>query len=108
MLEGYTALDLTGLEGQLAGKLLADLGMRVLKAEPPGGDPVRRVGPFAGGIAHLEGSLRFAFLNGGKESILAEAPDEIFRLATQVDVVLESGPPGVVPGRGAAGRESRA
>ena len=46
MLEGFTALDLAGLEGQFAGRILADLGMRVVKVEPPGGDAVRRMGPF--------------------------------------------------------------
>ena len=45
-LKGYRALDLTGLSGQLAGRMLADLGMEVIKIEPPGGDPVRRLAPF--------------------------------------------------------------
>ncbi len=87
MLEGYTALDLTGAEGQLAGKLLAELGMRVILAEPAGGSPVRGLGPFAHGVAHPDGSLRFAFLNGGKESFVGD-PAELFG---HVDVVLESG-----------------
>ncbi|HEX4520633.1 MAG TPA: CoA transferase [Gaiellaceae bacterium] len=87
MLEGYTALDLTGAAGQLAGKLLAELGMRVLKAEPPEGDAVRRLGPFKDGVPHPDGSLRFAFLNGGKESFVGD----VVEAATRVDVVLESG-----------------
>ena len=94
LLGGYTALDLTGLEGQLAGRLLADLGMRVIKVEPPGGDAVRRIGPFKDDRPHPEGSLRFAFLNAGKESLVVEDESEIVRLAGLVDVVLESGPPG--------------
>ncbi|MBI3065059.1 MAG: CoA transferase, partial [Deltaproteobacteria bacterium] len=44
-LEGYRALDLTGWGGQLCGRILADLGMEVIKIEPPGGDPVRRLPP---------------------------------------------------------------
>ena len=96
MLAGYTALDLTDLKGQLAGKLLADLGMRVIKAEPPGGDPVRYTGPFKDGVPHPEGSLRFAFLNGGKESLVVSGEDELARLAARVDVVLESGTPGAL------------
>ena len=96
MLEGYTALDLTGLEGQLAGKLLAELGMRVIKVEPPGGDPVRRLGPFKDGVPHLEGSLRFAFLNGAKESLVVDDASELASLAGRVDVVLESGTPGAL------------
>ncbi|HME62745.1 MAG TPA: CoA transferase, partial [Candidatus Binatia bacterium] len=35
-LEGYRALDLTGLSGQLCGRMLGDLGMEVIKIEPPG------------------------------------------------------------------------
>ena len=38
-LAGYRALDLTGVSGQLCGRVLADLGMEVIKIEPPGGDP---------------------------------------------------------------------
>ena len=45
-LKGYRALDLTGLSGQLCGRMLADLGMEVIKIEPPGGDPVRNLAPF--------------------------------------------------------------
>jgi crotonobetainyl-CoA:carnitine CoA-transferase CaiB-like acyl-CoA transferase len=37
-LKGYRALDLTGWGGQLCGRILADLGMEVIKIEPPGGD----------------------------------------------------------------------
>ena len=31
-----------------AGKLLRDFGAEVVKAEPPGGDALRRFGPFPG------------------------------------------------------------
>ena len=44
-LKGFRALDLTDLSGQLCGRLLADLGMEVIKIEPPGGDPVRNLAP---------------------------------------------------------------
>ena len=37
---------LTGLSGQLCGRMLGDLGMEVIKIEPPGGDPVRNLPPF--------------------------------------------------------------
>ena len=37
LLDGYKALDLTDLKGQLCGRLLADLGVDVIKVEPPEG-----------------------------------------------------------------------
>jgi len=46
MLNDLVALDLAGLQGQFTGRILADLGMRVIKVEPPGGDRCRAVGPF--------------------------------------------------------------
>jgi crotonobetainyl-CoA:carnitine CoA-transferase CaiB-like acyl-CoA transferase len=105
LLEGYTALDLADLRGQLCGKLLRDLGMAVIKVEPPGGDPVRRLGPFAHDTPSLEGSLRFAWLNGGKQSLtldLRQPPgrDLLLRLAEQADVLLESGDPGALDALG--------
>ncbi len=105
LLDGYLALDLTDLRGQLAGKLLRDLGMDVIKVEPPGGDPVRRLGPFAGDTPHREGSLRFAWLNAGKQSLTLDLTrpqgrDLLLRLAEQADVLLESGDPGALDALG--------
>ena len=39
-------LDLAGPIGAYCGKLLADLGADVVRIEPPGGDPMRDIGPF--------------------------------------------------------------
>src|SRR5579884_2613162 len=99
LLEGYTALDLTDLRGQFCGKALRDLGMEVIKVEPPGGDPVRRIGPFAHDRPSLESSLRFAYLNGGKKSLTldlghAEGRALLLRLVEQADVLVESYAPG--------------
>ena len=65
LLEGYVALDLTDLRGQFCGKVLRDLGMEVVKVEPPDGDPVRHLEPFAHDRPDPDGSLRFAYLNAG-------------------------------------------
>ncbi|HTE84834.1 MAG TPA: CoA transferase [Dehalococcoidia bacterium] len=103
LLDGYTVLDLTDLRGQFAGRLLADMGMRVIKVEPPGGDPVRRLGPFKDDQARPGGSLRFAFLNGGKQSVTldletADGRTLLKRLVESADVLLESFSPGYLAG----------
>ena len=41
VLSPYQVLDLTDDKGLLCGKILADLGARVIKVERPGGDPAR-------------------------------------------------------------------
>ena len=101
LLEGYTALDLSDLRGQFCGKVLRDLGMQVIKVEPPGGDPVRRIGPFAHDRPHLESSLRFAYLNAGKQSLTLDLAHPegralLLRLVEQVDVLVESFAPGTL------------
>src|SRR5581483_847463 len=105
LLEGYTALDLSDLRGQLCGKLLRDLGMEVIKVEPPEGDPVRRLGPFAHDEPHPEGSLRFAYLNAGKKSVSLDLTQEADRerllaLVERADVLIESFDPGTLAGLG--------
>ncbi|HLB07121.1 MAG TPA: CoA transferase [Alphaproteobacteria bacterium] len=90
-LAGVLVLDLTRvLAGPFATMILADLGARVVKVEPPGGDDSRGFGPFANGK-----SAYFASLNRGKESIaldLKSASDRaIFeRLIERADVLVEN------------------
>jgi len=103
-LRGYRALDLTDLRGQLCGRLLADLGMEVIKVEPPGGDPVRKLGPF---LKSPNGSLSllFAHLNANKASIVLDLSEpagreSFLRLAEKADVVLESFSPGFMESMG--------
>src|SRR5579884_3768040 len=60
---------------------------------------VRRLGPFAHDRPHLEGSLRFAYLNAGKKSLTLdlvhpEGRALLLRLVEQADVLLESFAPG--------------
>jgi crotonobetainyl-CoA:carnitine CoA-transferase CaiB-like acyl-CoA transferase len=104
-LKGFQALDLTGLSGQLAGRLLADLGMEVIKIEPPGGDPVRNLAPFVSGANGVKLSTTFAHLNAGKASKvldLDQASDRaaLLKLAATADVVLESSRPGELDSKG--------
>ncbi len=105
LLDGYTALDLTDLRGQFCGKCLQNLGMDVIKVEPPSGDPVRRTGPFKDNRPGLENSLRFTYLNAGKKSVTLDLDHsqgrELFlQLAEKVDVVLESFDPGFLESKG--------
>src|SRR5688572_28612310 len=99
LLPGYRVLDLTSSMGALCGKLLGDLGMDVVKVEPPGGDPTRSEPPFAKGHADHEGSLRFAYLNAGKRSITldiikARGKELLLHLVAGSDIVLETFEPG--------------
>jgi len=99
LLPGFRVLDLTSSMGAFCGKLLRDLGMDVIKVEPPGGDPTRSEPPFANGREHREGSLRFAYLNAGKRSVTLDITQESGRrllldLVARSDIVLESFEPG--------------
>src|SRR5215212_7614719 len=96
MLEPYRVLDLTDVRGQLAGHTLASLGADVILVEPPGGSSSRRLPPFAGEVEDAERSLTFHGWNRGKRSLVLdlrsdEGQHELARLASDADVVLESG-----------------
>lgn len=99
LLSGYRVLDLGSSMSAFCGKLLSDLGMDVIKVEPPGGDPLRAEPPLASGHADREGSLRFAYLNSGKRGITLditkpEGHSLFLNLVERADVVLESYEPG--------------
>ncbi len=97
-LEDVRILDLAGEMGLYCTKLLADLGADVIKIEPPGGDPARRVGPFYHDQVHPEKSLYFFNLTTSKRSITLNLEHEdgrnLFRrLVPSAAVVVESFPP---------------
>jgi crotonobetainyl-CoA:carnitine CoA-transferase CaiB-like acyl-CoA transferase len=99
MLEGIRVLDLCDESGQLAGKVLGDLGADVIAVEPPEGKALRRRGPFLGGIAGPERSLAWHALNTSKRSIRLDLDTEAGRaridaLAAGADVWLDTAPPG--------------
>jgi crotonobetainyl-CoA:carnitine CoA-transferase CaiB-like acyl-CoA transferase len=87
------------ITGPYCGKLMADLGAKVIKIERPGsGDRARRWGPFPGDIAHPEKSGLFLFLNTNKLGITldteSERGREIFRrLIAWTDILIENYPP---------------
>ena len=99
-LEGIRVLDLSrGVAGPYATKLLADYGADVLKLEPPGGDPLRRFGPFPDDREDLDASGLFLHLNTHKRSArldpaTPEGAAAVRRLARECDIVVEDHEPG--------------
>ena len=99
-LEGITVVELGGfISAAYAARCLADLGARVIKVEPPDGDPARRHGPFPGGIPHPERSGLYCLLNTNKLGVtlaLSEPGDrlKLARLLDQADVLVENLHPG--------------
>jgi crotonobetainyl-CoA:carnitine CoA-transferase CaiB-like acyl-CoA transferase len=104
-LKGFRVLDLTGLSGQLCGRILSDLGMEVIKIEPPGGDPVRRLAPFVSSASGKKLSTTFAHLNAGKQSKILDLDKPadcaaLRELVKTADVILESFQPGELDAKG--------
>ncbi|HWQ28623.1 MAG TPA: CoA transferase, partial [Dehalococcoidia bacterium] len=92
-------IDLAGEIGQYCTKLLADLGADVIKVEPPGGDPVRRLPPFYHDRPGEQTSLYWLNLNTNKRSVTldletADGRRLFLKLAATADVVVETFPPG--------------
>lgn len=97
-LSGIVVVDLSRiLAGPYCTLLMAEMGARVIKVEPPkGGDDARAYGPFVNGK-----STYFASVNRGKESIAldlkADADRAIFeKLLEKADVVVENFRPGTM------------
>jgi CoA:oxalate CoA-transferase len=97
-LSGITIIDLSRiLAGPYCTLLLAELGARVIKVEPPPqGDDARQYGPFKNGK-----SAYFISVNRGKESIALDlkSPDgrDVFeRLLDKADALVENFRPGTM------------
>ncbi len=91
LLDDIVVLELsTGIAGPCAGKLFADAGARVIKAEPPGGDELRRRAPAGVDLGGADSAL-FQHLNAGKESVRAGPGDPALdELLARADLVIES------------------
>ena len=81
LLGDYRVLDLSDQKGVLCGKLLADYGADVIKVEPPGGDPMRSIGPFYKDIPDLNKSLYWFTFNTNKRSITLDMWSQTGRIA---------------------------
>jgi CoA:oxalate CoA-transferase len=97
-LTGITVVDLTRvLSGPYCTMMLRDLGARVIKVERHDtGDDARAIGPFA-----ADGSMYFASINRGKESIdldlKSDADRQVFdALLERADVLVENFRPGAM------------
>ena len=104
-LSDITILDLCDEKGQLIGKLLGEMGARVIKIEPPGGDDARNVGPFRNDVPDRNGSLHFWAFNTAKEGVTldiasAEGAELLRKLVENADVLLESYNPGYLDSLG--------
>ena len=98
-------VELGNLPAAYAGRLLADLGADVIKVEPRGGAPERRLPPFAGGVEHVERSLPFIHANTNKRGLVLELSaagdrDAFEKLLLSADVFVEATPPGALESRG--------
>ena len=70
----------------LCGQILADLGADVIKIEPPGGSPARKLGPFYQDQEDAENSLYWWAYNRNKRGVTlditrSEGRDILRRLA---------------------------
>jgi formyl-CoA transferase len=99
LLHDVTVLDFSEyIAGPYCGYLLADMGARVIKVEPPDGAEERRLG---GATQRYRGSTRMSLaFNRGKESLSvdlqkAEGREIVYRLVKSVDVVLQNFAPGI-------------
>jgi crotonobetainyl-CoA:carnitine CoA-transferase CaiB-like acyl-CoA transferase len=77
------------------GKMFADFGATVIKIEPPGGDPARKIAPLVDAGAGRHESGVFAWLNTNKHSIAADPkkPEDLERirsLLTDADLLLDA------------------
>jgi CoA:oxalate CoA-transferase len=105
-LAGVRVVDASNfLSGPFAAMMLADVGADVIKVEPPGGDPYRRVGRPATAIGPL-----FANVNRGKQSVVLDLKSEGGRaelrtLLDAADVFLTNWRPDVAARLGIADEE---
>ena len=90
-LTGTRVVDATTRWGEMAGRILAELGAEVIKIEPAAGCDSRRVGPF-----HEGESLYWAAMGAGKHSVVADDPEPYL---PDADVFIESGYRGALSGR---------
>src|SRR3954453_18282969 len=105
ILGGLRVVEVADEQAEYVGQVRAGLGADVIKIEPPGGSPTRRIGPFYEDREDPERSLFFWQYNRGKRSVVLDLRQERDRhrlrsLVATADVLLESTPRGELDGLG--------
>ena len=98
-LDDLTVIEWGNDRCSYAGKLMADMGARVIKVEPRSGEETRTYPPFADNHEHPEKSLYFWSYNVNKLGVTLDATqpkgrDLLKKLICSADVVIESQPIG--------------
>ena len=83
------------------GKLFSDFGAEVIKIEPPGGDPARRIAPTVNAGGGRKESACFAWLNTNKQSVIADLAEhaDAERIRTMLgsaDLLLDARAPDII------------
>ncbi len=99
-LEGLRVVEIAGeIAGPYCTKLLVDLGADVTKIEPPSGDPLRRWGPFPGGVPDPDKSGLFEYLNAGKHGATLDLESDVSAagsLVAQAHLLVDGMRPGTL------------
>src|SRR4051812_38276938 len=100
-LDGLRVVEVADEQAEYVGQVLAGLGADVVKVEPPGGSPTRRIGPFYEDVVDPERSLYFWQYNRGKRSVVidlesGDSRSQFDDLLAGADVLLDSMPRAVL------------
>jgi crotonobetainyl-CoA:carnitine CoA-transferase CaiB-like acyl-CoA transferase len=105
LLPGVTVLDLgQQVSAPYCARVFAGMGARVIKVEPPEGDPARNMGPFPGDVHHPEKSGVFLALNLNKLGVSLDLDkpkgrSKLLELVKTADILVENFEPGYMPER---------
>jgi crotonobetainyl-CoA:carnitine CoA-transferase CaiB-like acyl-CoA transferase len=94
-LAGVRVVEIADELAEYCGLTLAGLGAEVIKIEPVGGNPTRRIGPFFEDREGPERSLHFWHYNRGKRSLVLDCKaqadrERLLALLANADVLLQS------------------
>ena len=120
-LAGVRVLDVANRSAAFAGRVLADLGAEVILVEPPGGNSIRRDGPFLDDVPGPDRGFAHLYLNANKRSVVldlgidgsvsagtAEDRERFLALVATADVLIDTEPPGRLDELGLGHDELRA